>query len=369
MSFRDPKASQLSNRAAPMGTATATWSNIQYDKAFVIDGMAGWTDADRPLPPGRLPAPLYQAIVESGATAFHLTVGGLGPERFDIAVKEIGLYDQIIQANSDVLIKANSADDIRRAKAQRKAALVYGFQDSGMIGANLERIDVFAALGVRVMQPTYNIRTLWADGALEEANGGLSRLGREAIKRIETARVLLDMSHGGHRTIAEALELAERPSIISHTGCRALFDHPRNIDDDAMRLLANKGGVVGIYWTPFLHSQGDATPEAVLRHMAHAVNVCGEDHVSVGTDGELTRRVFTPEEMAKDQREHEIRVRLGIAAPGERVGLLVTVPEWNSPNRFRLLAEALDTAGWPASRIEKVLGANLLRLFEDVWSE
>ena len=377
LSESDASSTSISRRKLLAGAAALAlaprllwasgWTSTHYNRAVVIDGLAGWTDADRPLPLGRLPQELAQAIRESGATAFHLTVGGLGAERFDSAVEEIVRCDRIIHANADLLIKANTAGDIRRAKSIGKVALMYGFQDSGMIADQLDRIGLFASLGVRFMQPTYNVRTLWADGALEPADAGLSRLGREAIERIESERVLLDLSHGGRRTIAEALVQAKRPPVITHTGCRALQDHPRNTDDSSLKLLADKGGVAGIYWTPFLQASGDASPDAVVRHMTHAVSVCGEDHVSVGTDGLLIRKVLTPEGLAEDQRVHDIRVRTGVAAPGEQVGLLVTVPEWNTPDRFRLLAAELDRAGWATGRIEKVLGANLLRLFADAW--
>src|SRR5207248_1757214 len=111
-----------------------------------------------------------------------------------------------------------------------------------------ERISVLKGLGIRVMQLTYNVRNLSGDGCLEPGNGGLSRLGRATIDRIEREKLLLDLSHAGQRTTAEAIAAAIRPPTISHTGCRALHDNPRNQWDPELRACAEKGGTVGIYW-------------------------------------------------------------------------------------------------------------------------
>src|SRR5207237_5650495 len=177
--------------------------------------------------------------------------------------------------------------DVRAAKAAGKAAVIYGTQDTAFAGLNLDRLDVLSGLGVRVVQLTYNLRNLSGDGALEPANAGLSKLGRKTIERIEKNKQLLDLSHGGQRTIAEAIAAATRPPTISHTGCRSLHDNPRNVWDAELKALADKGGVVGIHWMPFLVPGGQPTTADLVRHMAHAVDVCGEDHVAIGTDGGL----------------------------------------------------------------------------------
>ena len=90
------------------------------------------------------------------------------------------------------------------------------------------------------------------DGSLEPRNSGITKLGRDTIRRIEAEKLLLDLAHGGARTMAEATAFAKRPLVISHTGARALTDHPRNIADATIRAVADKGGVVGVYFMPYL---------------------------------------------------------------------------------------------------------------------
>jgi membrane dipeptidase len=333
---------RLNRRAVLAGSASlvlppapaAAWGISDNDRAIIIDGLGWIDDPYRPLGPGRMADTLAAALRQSGASAFHMTVGGIGgDDPFAETVTDIAWNDRFIRDNAGLLAKATTAADIRRAKAEGRVALLYGLQDSVMIGPHLDRIATLATLGVRFFQPTYNLRTLWGDGALEPGDAGLSKLGIAAIARIEAERVLLDLSHAGRRTTAEAIAAARRPPIISHTGCRALTDNPRNVDDDSLKAVADKGGVVGIYWVPFLMAKGDATPAGVVAHMTHIVNLCGEDHVAIGTDGQLTTRVVTPADLARQQKLLEDRRARGIAAPGEQVGLLNTVPEWNSPRR------------------------------------
>ena len=99
---------------------------------------------------------------------------------------------------------------------------------------------------------------------------------------------MVDLSHSGGQTCLDAARASRQPISINHTGCRALVDLPRNKTDEELRLVAERGGFVGIYFMPFLNPAGIATAADVVAHIEHAVNVCGEDHVGIGTDGGTT---------------------------------------------------------------------------------
>ena len=105
------------------------------------------------------------------------------------------------------------------------------------------------------VQLTYNLANLSGDGSIEPRNSGITNLGRDTIRRIEAEKLLLDFGHGGARTIDEAIAFAKRPLTISHTGARAITDHPRNVSDAAIRGVAHKGGVVGVYFMPYLDAR------------------------------------------------------------------------------------------------------------------
>ncbi|MGI4877927.1 MAG: dipeptidase [Janthinobacterium lividum] len=351
--------------------ARAVPKDDRYARAIVIDGLGSPDDPDGDKYPDSnafSPRGIAQ-LRASGTTAWQVTVGEVGnaPTTWDATMGNIAQWNAIVDANPAILVRARTAADIRAAKAAGKAAIILGTQDTAMAGTQLDRLDVMNGLGIRVVQLTYNLRNLSGDGALEPADAGLSKLGRATIARIEKNKQLLDFAHGGARTIAEGIAAATRPPTISHTGCRSLHDNPRNVWDSELKACAAKGGVVGIYWMPFLVPGGKPTTADLIRHMAHAVDVCGEDHVGIGTDGSLSEFVLDDKTRAAWKKSFEDRTARGIAAPGEGPDVFNIVGELNSHMRFRMLSDALEKAGWPGARIDKVLGGNLLRLYGEVW--
>ena len=217
------------------------------------------------------------------------------------------------------------------------------------------------------MQLTYNRRNLVGDGCLEPGNAGLSTFGRALVERLNERKLLIDLSHGGERTTQEAIAASKVPLAISHTGCAALVPLPRNKTDAELRALADKGGVAGIYLMPFLRSEGQPTAEDLLRHIEHAVKVCGEDHVGIGTDGGISPIKFDAEYRKKFAAEVAERRAHGISAPGERPDVYTFLPDLNSADRFARIGALLAQRGHSAARIEKILGGNFARLFDTVW--
>jgi membrane dipeptidase len=205
------------------------------------------------------------------------------------------------------------------------------------------------------------------DGCLEEADGGLSHLGYEFIAELDRLHMVLDLSHAGPRAITQGIAAGKAPMVISHTGCRALVDLPRNTSDESLCALADRGGVAGIYFMPFLRGSGQPHAEDLIRHLEHAVNVCGEEHVGLGTDGTISGIEITEAYRAYHRDFFETRRKAGLSAPGESAEVLNLIPEYNDPRRFLTLAVDLSARGWPSSRIDKLLGANFARVFSAVW--
>jgi membrane dipeptidase len=242
-----------------------------------------------------------------------------------------------------------------------------GTQDTTMVGRDLNRLVQLKKDGVMTVQLTYNKRNLCGDGALEPDNADLSSLGRSTIEQLEAQKLLLDLSHGGARTKAEAAAHSKRPLVISHTGARALTDHPRNTGDETMRAVANKGGVVGVYFMPFLTLDGSPKGSDLVRHIEHVAKVAGQDHVGIGTDNGVLP-LAVDEEARKRNREWALkRIQAKIAAPGEGPDVFPIVAEYNSIDRYRRLADALSRRGWPARRLEKLFGGNFLRVYREAW--
>lgn len=340
-----------------------------YDEAVVVDALASPLQFNIPQETLPLSQEAVADLVASGITAVNVTVGVVGataPEPFEGSVARIAAWEREADRLPAVLRRVRTTADLHDAKATGRLGLVYGFQDAVPLEGRLERLELFHGLGVRVIQLTYNDRNRLGDGCLEPADGGLSRLGHQAVAAMEELGILVDLSHCGARTTTEAVRTAAGPVAVTHTGCAALFAHPRNKDDATLRLVADRGGVVGIYLMPFLTREGDADAEDVLRHLDHALQVCGEDHVGIGSDQGI-RPLQVDEAFHQQFRAvSERRRSMGIAAPREDT--IPYVPALNHPRRMEALADGLAARGHPDRVVEKVLGANWLRLFDEVWS-
>lgn len=306
----------------------------------------------------------------AGLTAVNITLGHVAgsAEPFEATVADIAGWDAFIRARPQQLRKVHTVADIDAARAAGQIGVIYGFQNTEMLGHSAERIALFAGLGVRVIQLTYNGRNAVGCGATVPDDTGLTPFGAEVVARLQAERVLVDLSHSSERTCLDALREARRPLAITHTGCRAVADHPRNKSDAELRLLAERGGVVGLYFMPYLRLAGQPMSADLIAHLEHALDVCGEDHVGIGTDGGTTAIDDLAAYRAMLAAETELRRRMGIGAPGESADVSLFLPDLCGPTQFVELAERLALRGHSGARIDKILGGNFRRLMQDAWA-
>lgn len=353
--------------SAPTLAGSADWKG--FHDAIVIDALGG-PNGSVDDPKGALAQAALDDIRASGITAVNLTVSGVGSyaRNYDETIANIAWWDDQVARFPQRLLLARDGADIDEAKRSARLGLVYGFQDATPLGEDLDRVDLFHRLGVRVFQLTYNRRNLVGDGCLEPGNAGLSRFGHALVERLNARHALIDLSHAGERTTLEAIEASKVPIAISHTGCAALAPNPRNKTDNELKRLADKGGVAGIYLMPFLRSQGQPMATDLIAHIEHAINICGEDHVGIGSDGVISATDATPEFKRNFAEEVRKRHALGISAPGEQADVYTFLPDLNAPDRFARIASLLAQRGHSHARIGKVIGGNFNRLFRAAWS-
>ena len=210
--------------------------------------------------------------------------------------------------------------------------------------------------------------TCWANGCFERRDEGLSNFGLDAVREMNQLGILIDLSHVGDRTTLEAIEASEKPVAITHANARAYHNHPRNKQDEALKLLAEKGGVIGACsFCPFLPTGFDSTVEDYINAIDDMVERIGIDHVAIGTD------------TTQDQPLsfwHYISAQQGTKYPSTftntswRYEELSFQPKgMEKPDEFPNLAETLVTRGYSSQEITKILGGNWLRVFQDVWEE
>jgi membrane dipeptidase len=167
--------------------------------------------------------------------------------------------------------------------------------------------------------------------------------------------------------MSEGIAASKVTPVISHSGCHALVDLPRNTRDEEMRALADKGGVFGVYLMPFIRAHGQPQREDFLAHVEHARKVCGEDHIGIGTDNPLFGYVIDDQARRVQREFYENRARQGIAAPGEAPDVLNLVEGYNDIGRYDRMATDLRQRGWTAIQVDKLLGNNFARVFDEVW--
>ena len=342
-------------------------------RRLIVNALGGLDDPNiesDSLVPRLTPRVLAEAHA-SGLTAVNVTLGYVSGDEdpFEASVRDIAATDALLRARADDVRKVLSAADIESSRDDGRIGLVYGFQNGTMLGEDAARVDIFAGLGVRVFQLTYNPANQLGDGSMAPQNRGLTPFGREAIARINAARCMVDLSHSGEKTCLEAAQASTAPISINHTGCRALADLPRNKTDAELRLVAERGGFVGIYFMPFLSLSGHAHAADVVAHIDHAIDVCGEDHVGIGTDGTVSQIDDLQAYRAVLAREIEERRAAGISAAGESPDAYPFVVDLRGPGQFRELERLLAAKGYSEGRIDKILGLNFLQYARTIWGE
>ncbi len=288
---------------------------------------------------------------------------------FDAASKRIAQAYAYANALGGELKICLDAADVERTYREGKRGIILDFQNTTPFGDQLDRVDYFHHLGVRMVQLTYNLRNLVGDGCTERYQGGLSAFGREVVGRLNARRMLVDVSHCSEQVGWDALEVSVAPVVVSHSTSKAVCYHDRGKTDDLAKAVADRGGFFGVVVIPgFLSEHKEPTLDAFCTHVEHLVKVCGIDHVGIGTDkagpGPGTDSMIVyPKEMPSRQDPFDwigfrrVEHRL---TPDYHLNGFENFSEW--PN----LTVALAKWGFNEEELRKLLGLNYLRVFRDV---
>ena len=279
-----------------------------------------------------------------------------GAEALQLAIDSLLEYDRYLAAHPEFFVRATSVADLARARRSGRMAVFYLFQNTTQFGTDLDRIDLFHRLGLRSCQLTYNTRNLVGVGCWEQ--GGLTPFGREVINRMNTRRMLVDLSHANTQTMQEAIAASRAPVIISHTACMAVHENRRNTTDAILKALADRGGVVGIcQMRPFLTTKKRDNLHAYFDHLKHAISVAGVEHVCIGSDRDHRVIQLSPEYIAELKKEEGSQVNDS--------ELPYFIDELNGPRRMEVIWDGLAKLGLGSADIERVMGTNLLRLYRE----
>ena len=243
--------------------ASSKYQSTPTQKSLVFDAMGEIRDV--------YPRKLVKEILDSRLNAITVTLCDpktFEHEAFEAAKDGILHYDSLIEKHPDLYMKAIQVSDIDKYRKKGKLAIFYLFQNYTQFGRDLDLVDMFYGLGVRSTQITYNYQNWAGAGCKERTGAGLTNFGLELVEKMNEAGMLIDLSHANMQTMADAIDASKVPVIVSHTACEAVYKNARNTTDENMRLVAKKGGVIGICQIrPFVTNIREGAFEHYLNHI------------------------------------------------------------------------------------------------------
>ncbi len=323
--------------------------------AIIIDALAG--RLINPEPPPVNGKTHLERDIDAGLTAVNMTLAARADD-FDEILDQMFGYFNLMGARPDLTIHVKNVNDIRRAHKEGKLGIIFGTQTATVVEKVIGRWTILHQLGLRLAQLTYSERTIFGDGCMEPENRGLTGFGRQAVQELNRLGIAVDCSHAGERTSLDIMDYSMKPVIFSHANPKAMCPSKRNITDEQMKKMAETGGVMGI--TP--HSLMAFREHGVrpklddyLDIVDYAVQLIGIDHVGIGTDLMEQFTKLTWESTTKRMYPNPFFYET-LWAEG-----------FNTVSHFPNMIRGLVARGYKDPDIEKFLGLNWLRAFEDIW--
>lgn len=305
--------------------------------------------------------------LKGGVTAINLT-SVRPPDDFKKAMSDLARTLTVIAANSDIATIPRTAADIAQAKKDGKLAIILGAQNSVLVEEDVELLRILERVGFRILQPTYMELNRFGGGVLAKGGDpGLTALGERWVELMNELRMVTDLSHVGYKTAAGVLQRSKRPVIFSHSNARKLCDSLRNIPDELAVAAAKTGGTVGAtLWPPMVRHDQRPTLDDWAQQVAYLVNLIGEDHVAFGSD--LSEgRYKSDDDWQKSFGPRGIYPEVtAVLGPWFTFENRLSVG-FESMAQTADLPGALSKRGLSVSVIDKVMGANLMRVYRDVW--
>jgi membrane dipeptidase len=320
----------------------------RHDELVVVDGLqiSNWNRS------------VLEELVAGGVSGVNATCAVW--ENAEQTLRAVGDWYQLAARHPDVVVLADTADDIRKAKQDGRVGVLLGFQNTSPFGDDYRLVEVFARLGVRIAQLTYNIQNLVGGSCYEPEDSGLTRFGRTVVAEMNRVGMLVDLSHVGNRTSRDAIELSISPVAVTHANPLWFHDTPRNKPDDVLRAVAERHGVVGCCLYPNVIGGGGRPQRDFCDMVARLVDGLGPEHVAIGSD---CTRNWDDGYVAwlRNGRWQRPELHQDVAWP--------SWPTWFSgPADFPNLVAGLHAAGIDDTTLAGVLGENWLRLFDRVFT-
>lgn len=301
---------------------------------------------------------VFEQMRKGGLSAAHVVCSIW--EDFEGSMRSMARLKACIAANSDLVYVVRCMSDLSLPCNEQRTGIILGWQNSSGFGDYLPYVDVFAELGLRIVQPAFLTANSAGSGCYESGDIGLTDFGREMVAKLNTCGIAIDISHLNSRTASDVVRTSVKPVFYAQAAPKALRDNVRNKTDEEMRTVADKGGVIAIAALPhYLPSGIESNIDDYARSIDYVRSVVGDEHVALGTD-------LTPEQPRSfyDYVSHD----KGSGRQLIDYSVVPTLKGLTSPADYPCVVEALAALRVPPSTIDKIMGGNLLRYFDEVWA-
>lgn len=325
--------------------------NTLHNEMIIIDGLqySNWNRT------------IFEQLHHGGVTMVHATI--VYHEQIRETLLRIAEWNRHFELHSDLIMPIKSANDIHRAKSLGKVGIMFGAQNCSPIEDDVGMIPVMRELHLMIMQLTYNNQSLLASGCYEATDSGVTRFGRQAIKEMNRVGMIVDMSHSGERSTLDAIEISERPIVISHANPLSFHKAKRNKSDTVLKALGASGGLLGFSLYPFhLKNGSDCTLDDFCDMVESTAELMGIDHIGIGTDLCQAQPLSVLEWMRNGRWSKTMDYGEGSQSNANWPRPL----SWFNDSRdFPKLTQGLLQRGFSHADVAKIMGQNWLRLLDE----
>lgn len=319
-------------------------------KPIIIDGCqyANWSEK------------IFREMNHGGVSAVHITI--CYHEDFRETVEQFVQWNRWFEQFGDLIVPGYTGDDVRRAHADGKTAILFGFQNCSPIEDDIGLVEICHRLGARFMQLSYNNQSLLATGCYEAEDPGITRMGRQVIKEMNRVGLVIDMSHSAERSTLEAIEISERPIAITHAN--PSFWHPglRNKSDAVLKALGESGGMLGFSLYPHhLKGKSECPLPSFCEMVARTADLMGVERIGIGSDLVQDQPDSVVEWMRVGTWTKQIDYGEGSAA---NAGFPPPTSWFSSNKDFGGIAEGLRQVGFNDTDVARIMGENWLAFFD-----
>ena len=299
---------------------------------------------------------VFEQMRDGGLSAVHVTIAYHELSRETL--QNIGQWNRMFEMHSDLIAPVHTAADIEAAHAQNKVGIIFGFQNCSPIEDDIDLVAIFNQLGVKIMQLTYNNQSLLGAGCYEATDSGISRFGKVVIAEMNRVGMVIDMSHSAEESTLQAIEISQRPIVISHANPTFFEPAKRNKSNKVLSALAESEGLLGFSMYPFHLKNGPKCRlDEFCTMVAETVDLMGIDRVGMGSDLCLNQPISVLEWMRNGRWTKQMDYGEGSAS---NAAWPESLSWFETSADFPNIVVGLRDKGFNEVEIEKIMGRNWL---------